>query len=106
MPDSRALAKEFIRLLNKTEFPSHQSPKDMLQQTHAVTYALLTRLLSQLGTRLTVADLASQGKNGGGPPHHGLDLVLRYLLEADAETMKYSRKLAVGLAPLSQGATE
>jgi hypothetical protein len=100
MPDSDAFAKEFIELLNRTKFPSHVSPRDMIQQAHALNYALVTRLLGHFGTMLTVADIASQGKTGGGPPHRGLDILLHYLSSADAETMENSRKLAQGLAPL------
>ncbi len=98
MPDSHTLAEEFIELLNRTEFPSQASPRDALQQTHTVIYALVTRLLSQFGTRLTVADLASQGRPGGGPPHRGVDIVLHYLFSADEETMNKSRDAAKRLA--------
>ncbi len=100
MPDSNVFAQEFIRLLNETKFPSGLSPQDMLQHAHAVNYAMVTRLLSQLGTGLTVADLASQGRPGGGPPHHDLGHIVHYLLGVSSDAMKYSSDLSDGLLPL------
>ena len=83
----------FVKLLNDTKFPSGLSAVEMLRQAHAVNYALITKVLSQLGTRLTIADLASQGPKGGGPPHHGLDIVVHYLLDVDVETMENSIRI-------------
>jgi len=87
MASGSAFAKEFVNLLNKTEFPVGLSAADVLQQTHIVVYALTTRLLGQLGQKLTIADLAAQGTHGGGGPHR-LDLLLHYALDVDPKTMQ------------------
>jgi hypothetical protein len=87
MADSNAFAKEFVDLLKRTEFPAGLRATDVLQQTHTVVYALVTKLLGQVGQQLTIADLAAQGPRGGGGPHR-LDLVVHYLLAVDDKTMK------------------
>ncbi|MEP6886547.1 MAG: hypothetical protein ABJC66_17500 [Gammaproteobacteria bacterium] len=100
MPDSNTFAEKFIQLLNETKFPFALSSQDTLQQAHAVIYALLTRMLAQIGAGMSVADLASQGKSGGGPPHHDLGYIVHYLIGVGPDTMTNSNKLSAGLLPL------
>jgi hypothetical protein len=96
MPDSKDFAKEFVKLLNETKFPSGLEAVEMLRQTHAVNYALITKLFSQIGTTLPIEGIAWQGPKGGGPPHR-LDLIVHYLIDVDVETMQYSAGVFKGI---------
>jgi hypothetical protein len=96
MSDNNEFAERFVQLLNDSKFPSGLGATEILRQTHAINYALITKVLSQLGTNLTFLDIASQGPKGGGPPHR-LDEVVHYLTGVDGATMENSVRINKGV---------
>ena len=92
MSDRNAFAREFIALLKRSGFPSDHAPVDVLRQTHAIVTSLVYAVARQLGDPLTTAELASQGLKGGGGPHR-LDLLIRYISDTDAKTLKNTARL-------------
>ena len=92
MSDGNAFAREFIALLNRSGFPDDCTPVDTLRQTHAIVTSLVYAVARQLGSRLTMAELASQGLRGGGGPHR-LDLLIRFSSDTDAETLANTARL-------------
>jgi hypothetical protein len=59
----------YVAFLN-TAFTAKLGAKETIERTDIMVYALAAKLCSLIGTRLDFLDFVSQGKPGGGGPHH------------------------------------
>jgi hypothetical protein len=61
--------QEYVAFL-KNAFPANLDATRTVERTDIMVYALSAKLCSLIGKRLDFLDLASQGRPGGGGPHH------------------------------------
>jgi hypothetical protein len=61
--------QEYVAFL-KNAFPANLDAKATIERTDIMVYALAAKLCAMIGTKLDFLDLASQGRPGGGVPHH------------------------------------
>jgi hypothetical protein len=59
----------FVGFLNEA-FPAELNAKETVGRADIMVYGLATKLCSLTGTKLDFLDWASQGRSGGGVPHH------------------------------------
>lgn len=59
----------FVGFLNRA-FPADLSARDTVGRADIMVYGLATKLCSLTGPKLDFLDWASQGRAGGGGPHH------------------------------------
>ena len=88
MANENEFEREFLIFLQSKAFTDDLEAAQIMERTDLMVRGLTTKLMSQLGTRLTLADLASQGKVGGGVPHvvgpgpRRVDLLLWYAMDS------------------------
>jgi hypothetical protein len=80
------LAKEIVGLLKKYNFPNAYTADEIHQQAHAIVYALITQVLSGVGSHFS---LASQGTHGGVGPHRW-DKLVQFSLSGEPKTLQGS----------------